>query len=115
MAFKLNAYKQIFVRSGEKLADHTSCRLGKWMASAGRERFEHNHYFGKITEPHQRVHYNMNNAIETAHNEDITCSQIQGEIIEKCNEAEKASLDLFEVFKDMLLEEKNKNNIQEEN
>ena len=37
IAFKLNGYKEIFSKSGKQLADHTSCRLGKWLASTGKE------------------------------------------------------------------------------
>ncbi|VEG60942.1 methyl-accepting chemotaxis protein [Campylobacter jejuni subsp. doylei] len=37
IAFKLNGYKEIFAKSGKQLADHTSCRLGKWLASTGKE------------------------------------------------------------------------------
>lgn len=29
--------KEIFAKSGKQLADHTSCRLGKWLASTGKE------------------------------------------------------------------------------
>ncbi|GAA7229650.1 hypothetical protein HpCK35_00240 [Helicobacter pylori] len=72
IAFKLNGYKEIFSKSGKQLADHTSCRLGKWLASTGKERFGQNKSFLKINEPHEKVHENMNNAITIANTEDIS-------------------------------------------
>ncbi len=72
IAFKLNGYKEIFSKSGKQLADHTSYRLGKWLASTGKERFGQNKSFLKINEPHEKVHENMNNAITIANTEDIS-------------------------------------------
>ncbi|ECO2606889.1 chemotaxis protein [Campylobacter jejuni] len=102
IAFKLNGYKEIFSKSGKQLADHTSCRLGKWLASTGKERFGQNKSFLKINEPHEKVHENMNNAITIANTEDISKDITQHSIINKCEVAENASLDLFNVFKEML-------------
>ncbi|HEB9423274.1 TPA: CZB domain-containing protein [Campylobacter jejuni] len=102
IAFKLNGYKEIFSKSGKQLADHTSCRLGKWLASIGKERFGQNKSFLKINEPHKKVHENMNNAIIIANTEDISKDITQHSIINKCEVAENASLDLFNVFKEML-------------
>ncbi|EAH6126746.1 chemotaxis protein [Campylobacter jejuni] len=104
IAFKLNGYKEIFSKSGKQLADHTSCRLGKWLASIGKERFGQNKSFLKINGPHEKVHENMNNAIIIANTEDISKDITQHSIINKCEVAENASLDLFNVFKEMLNE-----------
>lgn len=104
IAFKLNGYKEIFAKSGKQLADHTSCRLGKWVASTGKERFGHSKSFLKIDNPHQQVHENMNSAIHIANVEDVGTAVTQHKIIEKCQTAENASLHLFDVFKEMLNE-----------
>ncbi|HEB9336132.1 TPA: CZB domain-containing protein [Campylobacter coli] len=104
IAFKLNGYKEIFAKSGQQLADHTSCRLGKWVASTGKERFGNSKSFTKINEPHQKVHENMNSAIRIASTEDASLDNTQDAIIKKCENAENASLHLFDVFKEMLNE-----------
>lgn len=104
IAFKLNGYKEIFDKTGKALADHTSCRLGKWLAGTGKERFGLNKSFLKINEPHQNVHENMNLAIQVAHLEDIANTATQHKIIDRCKTAENASLKLFEIFKEMIEE-----------
>lgn len=102
IAFKANGYKEIFAKSGKQLADHTSCRLGKWYAGAGKERFGANQNFAKINTPHQTVHENINSAIVVANSEDLKLEEIQQKIIHKCQAAENASLQLFDVFKNMI-------------
>ncbi|WP_412766739.1 CZB domain-containing protein [Campylobacter hepaticus] len=102
IAFKLNGYKEIFSKSGKQLTDHTSCRLGKWLASTGKERFGHSRSFLKINAPHEKVHENMNMAITIANTENISKDSIQYKIINKCEVAEHASLELFDIFKEML-------------
>ncbi|KAA6225532.1 chemotaxis protein [Campylobacter sp. LR196d] len=104
--FKLNGYKEIFLRTGKKLADFTSCRLGKWVAGDGKTRFGHNAAFLKIDSPHEAVHKNINSAIETSHNEDLNDREIRHKILDKCTVAENASGVLFEIFKEMLDEHK---------
>lgn len=108
IVFKLNGYKEIFGKSGKELANHTSCRLGKWLASTGKDRFGHSKSFIKIDEPHQKVHQNMNSAIRVAHIKDINEVSVQNEILEKCRNAENASLVLFDIFKEMLEETSHK-------
>ena len=106
IAFKLNGYNEIFSRSGKQLANHLNCRLGKWVESTGKERFGDTKNFLKITEPHQKVHENMNDAIALAKGDNVDNEKIQHSIIHKCETAENASLDLFEVFREMLNEQK---------
>lgn len=104
IAFKLNGYKEIFAKSNKALADHFSCRLGKWVASTGKERFGHNKSFLSLNEPHQAVHENMSSAIHIASTEETTSKATQHKIAEKCKTAELASLKLFDVFKSMIAE-----------
>ncbi|MBZ7949493.1 methyl-accepting chemotaxis protein [Campylobacter molothri] len=104
IAFKLNGYREIFTKTGKRLADHTSCRLGKWLAGTGKERFGSSKSFLKIAEPHEKVHENMNSAIDIAATEDVGLNLTQHKIIERCQTAENASLNLFDVFKEMLHE-----------
>lgn len=103
VAFKLNGYKEIFTHSGKPLSDHFNCRLGKWVASEGKKRFGNNIMFAKITPPHATVHENINAAITLAHNkETLKDPKVQDQIINDCDSAEKASVQLFDVFKQML-------------
>ncbi len=111
VAFKVNGYKEIFAKSGKHLADHLSCRLGKWYQGAGKERFGYNSHFPKINTPHQIVHENMNSAITVANSEDIKLEDVRAKILQKCQTAENASLELFAIFKDMIDEQANKSSI----
>ena len=40
----------------DSLADHTSCRFGKWYAGEGRALCGHSHSYKTIDEPHERIH-----------------------------------------------------------
>ncbi|XMD74646.1 MCP-domain signal transduction protein (chemoreceptor zinc-binding domain) [Campylobacter lari] len=104
IAFKLNGYNEIIHASGKTLSDHLSCRLAKWIAGVGKERFSSGRAFGKLNLPHQKVHENINHAISLAHDEDANNKLVQNQILDKCSNAEKASDDLFEIFKEMLNE-----------
>ncbi|WP_407923101.1 CZB domain-containing protein [Campylobacter peloridis] len=115
MAFKLNGYNEVIHASGKTLSDHLSCRLAKWIAGIGKERFSNNRAFGKINIPHQKVHENMNQAITLANEEDTSNKLVQNQIIDKCINAEKASEDLFEIFKEMLDEKEANIENKEEN
>ncbi|MBX2078598.1 CZB domain-containing protein [Campylobacter peloridis] len=115
IAFKLNGYNEVIHASGKTLSDHLSCRLAKWIAGIGKERFSNNRAFGKINLPHQKVHENMNQAITLANQEDSSNKLVQNQIIDKCINAEKASEDLFEIFKEMLDEKDTTIENKEEN
>lgn len=99
VVFKLNGYKEIFAHSGKKLSDHFSCRLGKWLAGDGKKRFGNNAMFPQIDAPHADVHQSMNLAIELAQTDAVKNS---ASILDKCKEAEKSSLKLFGIFKEMI-------------
>lgn len=102
--FKLNGYNEILHVSGKTLSDHLSCRLAKWIAGIGKERFSSGRAFGKLNIPHQKVHENINQAITLAHNGQTTDYLLQNQILDKCSNAEKSSEDLFAIFKEMLEE-----------
>lgn len=99
VVFKLNGYKEIFAHSGKKLSDHYNCRLGKWVAGDGRKRFGNNIMFPQLNEPHQKVHENINEAIELA----ATQNPVNDErIISHCQNAEAGSRQLFGIFSEMV-------------
>lgn len=103
VAFKLNGYKEVFTHSGKKLSDHLSCRLGKWVGSDGKARFGNNPMFAQINEPHLQVHKNMNEAIELAQKlEQNESEELKQSILQRCSAAENASVNLFNIFKEML-------------
>lgn len=106
IVFKLNGYKEIFTHSGKKLSDQFNCRLGKWVAGDGRKRFGTNVMFPQINDPHQRVHENMNEAIELSARHD---ESYYDKIISCCQTAEDGSRQLFEVFKEMIAINRNNN------
>ena len=106
IVFKLNGYKEIFTHSGKKLSDQFNCRLGKWVAGDGRKRFGTNVMFPQINDPHQRVHENMNEAIELSARHD---ESYYDKIISCCQTAEDGSRQLFEVFKEMIAISRNNN------
>lgn len=99
VVFKLNGYKEIFARSGKKLSDHFNCRLGKWVAGDGRKKFGDNIMFPQINDPHQKVHENMNEAIELASTNNTANDD---RIINHCKNAEDGSRQLFEIFREMI-------------
>lgn len=106
VVFKLNGYKEIFSHSGKKLSDQFNCRLGKWVAGDGRKRFGTNVMFPQINDPHQRVHENMNEAIELSARHD---ESYYDKIVSCCQTAEDGSRQLFEVFKEMIAINRNNN------
>ena len=106
VVFKLNGYKEIFSHSGKKLSDQFNCRLGKWVAGDGRKRFGTNVMFPQINDPHQRVHENMNEAIELSARHD---ESYYDKIVSCCQNAEGGSRQLFEVFKEMIAISRNNN------
>ncbi|VEJ54180.1 MCP-domain signal transduction protein [Campylobacter insulaenigrae] len=112
IAFKLNGYNEIIHLSGKELSDHLNCRLAKWMMGIGKERFASGRSFGKLNIPHQKVHENINQAINLAHNENTANELVQNQILDKCFNAEKASEELFEIFKEML--EERETNLEED-
>ena len=102
IVFKLNGYSSIFAKKGQLLADHHSCRLGKWFDSEGRKIFGYSPIYSKIEEPHKIVHENINAAITIAAQSDITKKEVQDEILKRCSIAEEASQNLFKVFTELL-------------
>lgn len=102
IAFKVNGYNRVFARTGEALADHTSCRLGKWYAGKGKETFGKMPEFAKLEAPHKTVHDKINAAIAMSKEcDDRECSNNKPQIIESLAAAESASLHLFDTFKEL--------------
>ncbi|MCI6177924.1 CZB domain-containing protein [Campylobacter sp.] len=102
IAFKVNGYNRVFARTGEALVDHTSCRMGKWYASKGKEIFGKLPEFATLEAPHKTVHDKINYAISMAKKcDDLECQNNKPQIIESLAAAEAASLQLFDIFKEL--------------
>ena len=102
IAFKVNGYNRVFNRTGETLADHTSCRMGKWYTGKGKETFGKLPEFTKLEAPHKAVHDKINSAISLAKKcDDFECQNNKPQIIESLVAAEAASLQLFDTFKEL--------------
>ncbi len=102
IVFKLNGYNAIFSKKGQLLADHHSCRLGKWFDSEGKKIFGYSPIYSKIEEPHRMVHENINSAIALAAQPDVHTKEVQDKILQKCLNAEEASQNLFKIFTELL-------------
>lgn len=100
--FKINGYSSALSNQPEKLSDHYSCRLGKWYQGEGKDMFGHIPMYASIDTPHKKVHDNINKAIELIKNSSL--SKDGKNVIELYGESEKASLELFMTFRNLLAE-----------
>ncbi|CAA7616437.1 cache domain-containing protein [Magnetospirillum sp. UT-4] len=65
--FKRSVVERLLDRSeltADRLADHHTCRLGKWYDAVSDERLRGHPAFGKLLDPHQRVHAHGKRALE---------------------------------------------------
>ncbi|WP_416171571.1 CZB domain-containing protein [Campylobacter pinnipediorum] len=96
VSFKQNGYRKIFIGEKEEMVDHLNCRLGKWYESRGKEVFGSTIAYSKLLNPHEAVHKNINEAINSL--EDMRV------VKEKFEIAEKSSQELFALLDSMLSE-----------
>ncbi|ARU48564.1 Methyl-accepting chemotaxis protein McpA [Sulfurospirillum diekertiae] len=104
MFFKTNGYGAIFDAEHKVMSDHYNCRLGKWYAGIGKENFQNTAGYKGLDEPHKIVHESVNKAIMCV--KEGTCSNDPSLVINYFKEAENASVKLFELLNQMLLEKK---------
>lgn len=79
-----------------ELADHHSCRLGKWYDAVTDESIKNDNAYKTLLEPHQKVHKHGISAAEKYKNHDL-----QGALIE-ISEVEKASVDVIRLLDELL-------------
>lgn len=103
--FKSNAYKSIVNGKADIVfGTHHECRLGKWYDSGlGKQRFSHLASFKNISTPHAIVHNKVHENIKYIENGDQTI-QHQSEIITNFTEMEEASLKLFNLMDNLIIE-----------
>jgi methyl-accepting chemotaxis protein len=102
--FKVNAYDAVFNAKDIELANHRSCRFGKWKNEQGRDLFGTTKAYGMIDAPHEKVHDNAIAAIECVNNGN--CLADISKVVNHFKEAESASNELFEILDGMLKEAK---------
>jgi methyl-accepting chemotaxis protein len=101
IVFKVNGYSAVFLRDSSKaLADHTSCRFGKWYTGAGKQKYSHSPHYAAIDAPHKLVHDNIIKVVKIVQEGEILSN---GEnILKSFKDAEEASAKLFSVINDMV-------------
>jgi len=96
IVFKLSGYDGVFKdNKNMTFSSHSECRFGKWQALKGKEIFGANPSFGKIDAPHKAVHDNVRNIPSL-----VSAGAVENadKIIEAFKNAEKNSLELFEIL-----------------
>jgi len=100
VSFKVKGYKGVFENKEENLSDHHSCRFGKWLSTRGKEAYGKTASFSQIEKPHKEVHSNVNEALECVKSGNCLSDISKMENLFK--NAEKASIELFEVLGKMV-------------
>nr|WP_319803237.1 methyl-accepting chemotaxis protein [Campylobacter sp. RM11302] len=101
--FKVGGYGEILSENLNQLSDHLNCRLGKWVCTKGKDNFGDTKAFKKIEIPHKMVHELINKSIQ-----DFSNHENKSQIINNFKEAEKHTIELFNIFDEMLEEKSSK-------
>ncbi len=101
IVFKVSGYSAVFLRDSSKaLADHTTCRFGKWYTGVGKQKYSHSPHYAAIDAPHKLVHDNIIRVVKIVQGGEILDN---AEIIlTSFKDAEDASAKLFSVINDMV-------------
>lgn len=101
MIFKNNAYAAGFEgKVTQQFSDHHSCALGNWYEHGeGRTTFASHPAYGKLLEPHKRVHEEVRRAMQLLSEDPIK----NGLNIAQCfQKAEEGSEELFSILNEMV-------------
>ncbi|MCK9374063.1 MAG: methyl-accepting chemotaxis protein [Sulfuricurvum sp.] len=101
MIFKANAYESGFQgKVTQHFSDHHSCALGRWYDEGeGKTIFGKSSIYGRLAEPHRKVHDEIRKAMELLKQNSIGNDK---QIIDCFKEAEKASQELFSILNEMV-------------
>ncbi|MDA7847882.1 CZB domain-containing protein [Sulfurospirillum sp.] len=102
MLFKVLGYKGVFTEDHRQLSDHTSCRLGKWYETTGKENFGKTIAYKKLEAPHKTIHSEINKALKCI--EDGECLSDINYVKNLFINAENASKLVFDAINSMLKE-----------
>lgn len=102
--WKKRLYNMVAGKEGlnaDELADHHSCRLGKWYDKVAEPRIIQNDYFKTLESPHRAVHAHGIKAVEL-----YTQGDVRGALMEikKVESASGIVLDLLEKLDNDLIE-----------
>ncbi len=104
--FKHNVYSTLLEGNTKALAnfgDHTTCRLGKWYMSKGKEMFGHVPSYKAIQTPHANVHTSALQALSYIKEPSYIVNH-KNDLVQNMATVESESFKLFELFKGMVLE-----------
>lgn len=105
--YKARAYNSILTGQKQLAAvSPTECRLGKWYATEGKERFGDTESYDKINEPHAIVHNNANKNLTFVEAKNPIEETLihENEILKNFDKMEEASKKLFILLDSMLKE-----------
>jgi len=105
--FKHKAYKTLLEENETKMkefGDHTTCRLGKWYATKGKEQFGKTKAFKELEPLHATVHSGIIQALSCIPKHNCLQAESQERVVGKMKEAEEASFEMFDLFKVMVRE-----------
>ncbi|MDD5717837.1 MAG: methyl-accepting chemotaxis protein [Sulfuricurvum sp.] len=102
MIFKNNAYAAGFEgKVDHEFSDHHTCALGKWYETGdGKAIFASKSAYTKMLAPHKRVHDEVKKAMQLLKEDPMKNAKAIGGCFE---EAEKASIELFDVLNEMVV------------
>jgi len=108
LLLKASAYKTVFDDDVKGLFhNEKDCRLGRWYAYEGKEKFGNMSSYSKIEIPHKAVHDNVFKAIECV--KEGTCTTKANNVLTYFRNAEVASKEVIQYLDDILYEKKKRN------
>ena len=104
IVYKTNAYNCVInEKCSDDYKDHTTCRLGQWYKSSGKERFSETKAYALLDEPHRIVHEYTNDNIKNSA-KGYTIGNMD-EFVTRFAKVEEASKKVFTLL-DQMIEEK---------
>ncbi len=102
--YKSNGYTSVFRNAIRgSFGTHNECRLGKWYANLGKERFGHTKNYTLLEKPHADVHHYINENVNFV-KEGTDLVTVQDRILKNFEKAEAASDQLFLTMENMIEE-----------
>ena len=104
LLFKMNGYKAFVDKNTEvKLADHKSCRLGKWYTEGeGKQQFSWLPSYASLDAPHAGVHYSFKAALDILATQGFDTHGM--EVVQNFKKGEEASDKVVEILDKILAE-----------
>jgi len=103
IVYKADAYNDIVSGSTNKTSDHINCRLGKWYATTGKERFGDTSAYKLVLEPHRRVHDSVIDSLNYLQSDEMKIKN-EDKIIQNLKIMEENSAKLFTILNDMIVQ-----------